>query len=174
MYMTAGDRVDERVARWAAEIADLMRQHSSGNRRIASDRMELPGHHALAARGLQVVDAGPITEIAGSIKSPDEISLMHWTIRVCEAGMARIHEHAVRGATERELWAHLHFENARSGGDWLETKLLTCGNHTNPGIPRAPTASARGARCSPLTPTWSALTGIVRICRAPGLVAPRR
>lgn len=132
MYMTAGDRVEERVTRWAAEIGDLMRQHGGGNRRVASDRMELPGHHALAALGLTVVDAGPITETARSIKSPDEITLMRWTIRVCEAGMARIYEHSRPGATERELWAHLHFENARSGGDWLETKLLTCGDHTNP------------------------------------------
>ena len=46
--------------------------------------------------------------------------------------MARIYEHSVPGATERELWAHLHFENARSGGEWLETKLLTCGPNTNP------------------------------------------
>ena len=132
MYMTAGDRVEERVARWAGDIGDLMRQHGHGNRRIASDRMELPGHHALAALGLTVVDAGPITEIARSIKSPDEITLMRWTIRVCEAGMARIYQHSQPGASERELWAHLHFENARSGGDWLETKLLTCGDHTNP------------------------------------------
>jgi Xaa-Pro aminopeptidase len=56
---------------------------------------------------------------------------MRWTIRVCEAGMARIYENSVPGVTERELWAHLHFENARSGGDWLETKLLTCGPNTN-------------------------------------------
>ena len=132
MYMTAGDRVEERVDRWAAEIGDLMRQHGGGNRRIASDRMELPGHHALGALGLDVVDAGPITEIARSIKSSDEITLMRWTIRVCEAGMARIYEHSLPGVTERDLWAHLHYENARSGGDWLETKLLTCGDHTNP------------------------------------------
>ena len=132
MYMTAGDRVEERVARWAGDIGDLMRQHGHGNRRIASDRMELPGHPALAAWGLTVVDAGPITEIARSIKSPDEITLMRWTIRVSEAGMARIYQHSQPGATERVLWAHLHFENARSGGDWLETKLLTCGDHTNP------------------------------------------
>lgn len=46
--------------------------------------------------------------------------------------MARIYDHSVAGATERELWGHLHFENARSGGDWLETKLLTCGPNTNP------------------------------------------
>jgi Xaa-Pro dipeptidase len=132
MYMTAGNRVEERVVRWAAEIGDLMHLHGGGNLRIASDRLELPGHHALAAIGLDVLDAGPITEIARSIKSPDEITLMRWTIRVCEAGMARIYEHSLPGATERELWAHLHFENARSGGDWLETKLLTCGDHTNP------------------------------------------
>lgn len=132
MYMTAGDRVEDRVTRWAGEIADLMRQHGGGNRRLAIDKLELPGHHALAALGINLVDGGPITEIARSIKSPDEITLMRWTIRVCEAGMARIYEHSVPGATERELWAHLHFENARSGGDWLETKLLTCGDHTNP------------------------------------------
>ena len=46
--------------------------------------------------------------------------------------MARIYEHSLPGVTEQELWAHLHFENARSGGDWLETKLLTAGPNTNP------------------------------------------
>ena len=132
MYMGAGDRVDERVTRWAGEIADLMSLHGGGNRRLASDKLELAGLHALTALGLDVVDGTPITEQARSIKSPDEITLMRWTIRVCEAGMARIYEHSVPGVTERELWAHLHFENARSGGDWLETKLLTCGDHTNP------------------------------------------
>ena len=46
--------------------------------------------------------------------------------------MARIYAHSLPGVTEQELWAHLHFENARSGGEWLETKLLTCGPNTNP------------------------------------------
>jgi Xaa-Pro aminopeptidase len=57
---------------------------------------------------------------------------MRWTIRVCEAGMARIYEHSEPGRTEQELWAELHFENSRSGGEWLETRLLTCGPRTNP------------------------------------------
>ena len=132
MYMTAGDRAPERVARWAAELESLMLEHGAGNKRIAVDRLDLEGVRELESRGLDVVDGAPMIERARSIKSLDEIELMRWTIRVCEAGMARIYEHSVPGVTEQELWAHLHFENARSGGEWLETRLLTCGDHTNP------------------------------------------
>ena len=132
MYMTAGDRAPERVVRWAAELESLMLEHGAGNKRIAVDRLDLEGVRELESRGLDVVDGAPMIERARSIKSLDEIELMRWTIRVCEAGMARIYEHSVPGVTEQELWAHLHFENARSGGEWLETRLLTCGDHTNP------------------------------------------
>ncbi len=132
MFMSVGDRVLEFAGKWADEIVDLMRQHGGGNQRLAVDRMEPEGTSILQQRGLEVVEGGQITERARSIKSTEEIELMRWTIRVCEAGMARIYEHSLPGVTEQELWAHLHFENARSGGDWLETKLLTCGPNTNP------------------------------------------
>lgn len=132
VFMTTGDRLSERAASWGNEIADLMNTHGGGNRRLAADRIDPEGAHILQQHGLTLIEGGQITEQARSIKSTDEIELMRWTIRVCEAGMARIYNHSVPGATERELWAHLHFENARSGGDWLETKLLTCGPNTNP------------------------------------------
>lgn len=132
MFMAYGDKADIATTRWADEIATLVKQHGGGNTRIACDKLDGTGIHALHRRGLTYLDGGRLTEMARSIKSPDEIELMRWTIRVCEAGMARIYEHSIPGVTERELWAHLHFENARSGGDWLETKLLTCGSNTNP------------------------------------------
>lgn len=132
MFMASGDKVEAATADWANEIADLVTRYGGGNTRIACDTLDGSGVHALAARGLTYVEGSQFTEIARSIKSADEIELMRWTIRVCEAGMARIYDHSVPGVTERELWAHLHFENARSGGDWLETKLLTCGPRTNP------------------------------------------
>jgi Xaa-Pro aminopeptidase len=131
MFMARGERAGEGLTQWADEIASELRAHG-GNMRLGVDRMEPEGVRALAERGVKVIDGGQITEIARSIKSADEIALMRWTIRVCEAGMARIYEHSVPGVSERELWAHLHFENARSGGEWLETKLLTCGPNTNP------------------------------------------
>jgi Xaa-Pro dipeptidase len=132
MYLVAGDRLSERVGNWGDEIAELMLQHSGGNSRLAIDRIEPDGMLALQAHGMDIQDGGRIMERAKAIKSADEITLMRWSIRVAEAGMARIYDHSVPGVTEQELWAHLHFENARSGGDWLETKLLTCGPNTNP------------------------------------------
>ena len=57
---------------------------------------------------------------------------MRWTIRVCEAGMARMYEHSLPGKTENEIWAELHYENIRSGGEWIETRLLAIGPRTNP------------------------------------------
>lgn len=132
MFMTKGDKASAATGVWADEIADLLRHHGGGNIRLAIDRLDGPGLHALRSRGVIDVEGCELTERARSIKSAEEIELMRWTIRVCEAGMARIYEHSLPGATERELWAHLHFENARSGGDWLETKLLTCGQNTNP------------------------------------------
>lgn len=132
MFMSRGDKVEGFLADWAAEIADLVIRHGGTNRRLAADKLEAHGAAALTARGLRVIDGTPLTEMARAIKSAAEMQLMRWTIRVCEAGMARIYDHSLPGATERELWAHLHFENARSGGDWLETKLLTAGLNTNP------------------------------------------
>ncbi|MDJ0780091.1 MAG: Xaa-Pro peptidase family protein [Gammaproteobacteria bacterium] len=132
IYLTAGDRADERVAAWSGEIDDLLRQYGGGNRRLAIDKLEPIGLQALLARGIEFVEGQQLTESARSIKSEHELELMRWTIRVCEAGMARIYEYSEAGVTEQELWAHLHFENARSGGEWLETRLLTCGPRTNP------------------------------------------
>ena len=99
MYMGAGDRVPEFMVNWADEIASLMREHGGGNCRLAVDRMEPEGVHALSERGFTIVEGGQVTERARAIKSVDEIELMRWTIRVCEAGMARIYEHSVPGVT---------------------------------------------------------------------------
>lgn len=131
LFFTAGNLVEERMKGWADEIADILTTHG-GNGRIAVDRLEPGPAHELRARGFTLLDGQELAERARSIKSAEEIELMRWTIRVCEAGMARMYEVSEPGRTEREIWAELHFENARSGGEWLETKLLTAGPRTNP------------------------------------------
>ncbi len=131
-YFSAGSRLPERVERWADEIVDILRQRGGGNLRLAVDKIEPAGLDALRRRGVTVVEGQELTEHARKIKSPEEIALMRWTIRVCEAGMARMYEHSLPGRTENEIWAELHFENIRSGGEWIETRLLAAGPRTNP------------------------------------------
>lgn len=131
-YFSSGSRLPERVAKWADEIVDLLRQRGGGNLRLAVDKLEPLGVDALRARGVTLVEGQELTEIARCIKSADEIALMRWTIRVAEAGMARMAEYSEPGRTEQEIWAELHLENIRSGGEWIETRILAAGPRTNP------------------------------------------
>jgi Xaa-Pro aminopeptidase len=131
LYLIAGEHLESRAAAWADEIADVIKENGR-NQRLAVDRLEPLGVYALEKRGIEIVEGQRLTERARSVKSVDELELMRWTIRVCEAGMAQMYEASEPGRTEREIWAELHFENARSGGEWLETKLLTAGPRTNP------------------------------------------
>ncbi|WP_342713475.1 Xaa-Pro peptidase family protein [Bradyrhizobium sp. B124] len=130
-YFVSAEHQAEHVEAWADQIVSLLSDHKS-NMRVGVDHLDPRGTWALQKRGVTISDAQRTIERARSIKSSDELTLMRWTIRVCEAGMARMYEESIPGKTEREIWAQLHFENARSGGEWLETKLLSSGAKTNP------------------------------------------
>ena len=131
-YATAGGRQPERVAMWADEIVDILRKRGGGNMRLAVDKLDPLGLDALRQRGVTIVEGRALTEAARKIKGPEELELIRWTVRVCEAGMARMYEHSLPGKTENEIWAELHYENIRSGGEWFETRLLAAGPRTNP------------------------------------------
>jgi Xaa-Pro aminopeptidase len=131
-YFSAGPRVEEKARLWADDIADLMNQFGAGNSRLAIDKMEPLGVDLLRQRGIEIVEGQQITEQARRKKSAEEIVLMDWTIKVCESGMWRIRENSTAGKTENEIWAELHYENIRNGGEWIETRLLAIGERTNP------------------------------------------
>jgi Xaa-Pro aminopeptidase len=131
-YFTDGPRVEERANVWADEISDLVKSHGGGNMRLAVDKMEPLGVDLLRARGVAIVEGQEITETARMIKSADELELMGWTIKVCEAGMWRMRENSIPGKSENEIWAELHYENIRNGGEWIETRLLAIGERTWP------------------------------------------
>ncbi|MSP49486.1 MAG: aminopeptidase P family protein [Alphaproteobacteria bacterium] len=131
-YFSSGSRLAERVEAWADEIADVLREHGGGNRRLAVDKLEPMGVDALRRRGITLIEGQELTEHARCIKNDAELDLMGWTVRVCEAAMARMYERSEAGRTEQEIWAEMHFENIRSGGEWVETRLLAAGPRTNP------------------------------------------
>jgi Xaa-Pro dipeptidase len=131
-YFASGHRTEEFAARWADEIVDIVRRHGGGNIRLAVDKLEPLGVDFLRSRGVKLVEGQELTETARMIKSPDEIDVMRWTIKVCEAGMWRMRDHSLPGKSENEIWAELHYENIRNGGEWIETRLVAIGERTYP------------------------------------------
>jgi Xaa-Pro dipeptidase len=131
-YFTSGPRIPEKANRWAAEIADLVLQYGSGNRRLAVDRINPEGAVALLGHGISVQEGNQVAELARAIKSADEIACLREAIAVCETGLARVRQSLVPGISENALWAILHEANIAGGGEYIETRLLSSGARSNP------------------------------------------
>jgi len=131
-YFAAGDSGEKRAKIFAAEVDDLIREHGEGNKRIAIDKIMMHGMRAFEALGYDIMDGEEVTEKARSIKNEDEINAMWCAHNACEKAVAVMHETAKPGMSENDIWAVLHAENIRRGGEWIETRLLATGPRTNP------------------------------------------
>jgi Xaa-Pro dipeptidase len=131
-YFPAGDRAGEFADRWAGEMAALIRRDGGARPRVAIDICEPIAMLALMAQGIEIVSGEEVIEQACAIKTRDEITLILQTITIAEAGLARVRENLRPGITENELWAELHHENIRNGGEWVEYRLAGSGGRTNP------------------------------------------
>ena len=131
-YFAVGDLAAEKAVRFGDQIRELMREHAGSNRRLAVDKIMPHGLEALKEIGFAVQDGEEVTEKARSIKCNDEILAMRCASHACEAAIAAMHEAALPGKSESDIWAVLHAENIRRGGEWIETRLLTSGPRTNP------------------------------------------
>ena len=131
-FFGAGSRVAEKASAWADEIADAVAKYCGASKRLAVDRLDPPGTFALQRHGIEILDGQEACELARTIKSDDEIACMVQAIAVCEAGMTRMRDALKPGMTENELWAILHETNIRLGGEWIETRILSSGERTNP------------------------------------------
>ena len=131
-YFNSGARVAEHAGLWAAELAELLRAHGGGNRRLAIDKADRAGSVALEALGVDLQDGQEVMEQARAIKSEGEVQAMRCAVAACEAAIGVMQAELRAGMTEQELWALLHAENIKRGGEWIETRLLSSGPRTNP------------------------------------------
>ena len=131
-YFGAGPRAGERALKWASDLAAVIRQHAGRGARLAIDSDAFGSSRLLEDRGLKICDGESIMQEARKIKCANELEIMRWTMRVCEAGIQRMHDELRPGMSEQGLWALLHYENIRHGGEWIETRLLVSGPRTNP------------------------------------------
>ncbi|KII18290.1 dimethylsulfonioproprionate lyase DddP [Phaeobacter sp. S60] len=136
-YFDRGDKVDVAADAFANEVRTLLAEHSGGNTRLAVDKIMLHGLRALEAQGLEVFPGEELTEKCRAVKGPDEILAMRCANHACETAVAEMERYARSaipggGISEDDVWAVLHAENIRRGGEWIETRLLTSGPRTNP------------------------------------------
>ena len=131
-YFDSGPRVAEKVQWWAAEVIALMRQHSGGNNRLAVDRCEPWGAQLLIDAGFRLHDAQEPIELARTVKTPEELKCLQLSVDVADIGISRMRRALRPGITENQLYAILHETNVAHDGEWVECKLLTSGERTNP------------------------------------------
>jgi len=131
-YFSTGDRGEDAAHDFVGQIAEVMRAHAGGNRRLGVDKIMVSGYRALVAAGFEIEEGEELTERARAIKGPDEIRAMRCAVHACEAAMAEMEAACAPGLSEDEVWAHLHAGNIRRGGEWIETRLLASGPRTNP------------------------------------------
>lgn len=136
-FFGTGDRYAERIIAWADDLSAVIRRQCGAGARLAVDILDFDGAQALKERKISVVNGEPLMQRARMIKGRAELQLMRRAMDVCEAGISRLHEELRPGITEQELWAWLHYENIRHGGEWIETRLLASGPRTNPWMQEA-------------------------------------
>ena len=130
-YFSNGDQASTQLKKWIDEIKDLSESHFK-SKKIAIDVINGPAVTALNKAGIEVVDAKIIIEQARVIKSSDELKCMKAAIEVAEIGITKMKNELKAGMTEDELWSILHKTNIEHGGEWIECRILSSGERTNP------------------------------------------
>ena len=136
-YFDRGDKIDIAADKFSNEVRTLIFEHSQSNMRLAVDKIMLHGLRSLEAQGFELMEGEEVTEKCRSIKGEDEILAMRCASAACENAVAIMEKEArlkvPNGHTsEDDIWAVLHAENIKRGGEWIETRLLTSGPRTNP------------------------------------------
>ena len=130
-YFSNGDQANLQLSKWISEVKDLSKNYFK-SKKIAIDVLNGPAVAALNKEGIEVVDAKLILEQARVIKSPDELICMKAAIEVAEKGVSKMRSDLKPGMTEDELWSILHKTNIENGGEWIECRILSSGERTNP------------------------------------------
>jgi len=130
-YFSNGDQANLQLKKWINEIVDLSKTYFK-NKKIAIDVINGPAVTALNQNGIKVIDAKQILEQARVIKSSEELKCMKAAIEVAEIGVSKMREQLKAGMTEDELWSILHKTNIEHGGEWIECRILSSGERTNP------------------------------------------
>jgi Xaa-Pro aminopeptidase len=132
-FVAAGPHIAERERKWAAEMtATILELTGDKNATVGLERLNAGTAIALKDAGLRIVDAQQPIEMARAIKSEEEMKCVVASLRATEIGVAKLRKAIRPGMSEAELWSVLHKSIIEQNGDYVETRLLSAGERTNP------------------------------------------
>ena len=132
VWSSVSGRDGETAGTFAAEIADLMREFGGGSKKIGLDRCGHLQAMALQQRGLEVTDCQGEILAVRAIKTSEEVQCLQISMTGAESAVAAVRDAVRPGVTETELFAVMYQEVIRQGGEFIETRLLSSGQRTNP------------------------------------------
>ena len=130
-----GDR--RRAARLRrARSPSVLRAHAGANRRLAVDKIMLAGlPRARRRAGSRSRTASPSPSAPARSRAPTRSARCAARSTPARRRWRRCAAAARPGLSEDEIWAVLHAENIRRGGEWIETRLLDLGAAHQPVVP---------------------------------------
>jgi len=132
VWSSVSNRDGETVGPFADEIVELLKSHGGGSMKIGMDRCNHLQAQALEKRGCQVMDCQGDILAVRAVKTPEEVKCLQVSMAGAEAAVAAVRAAIKPGVSENELFAVMYYEVIRQGGEFIETRLLTSGQRTNP------------------------------------------
>lgn len=132
VWSSVSNRDDETADLFALEITELLKSHGGGSMKIGLDRCNHLHALALERQGCTVKDCQGEILAVRAVKTPEEVACLIESMAGAEAAVAAVRDAIRPGVSETELFAIMYHEVIRQGGEFIETRLLTSGQRTNP------------------------------------------
>ena len=121
-YFDRGDMAYLAAEAFAGAVYDLVRSHGGGNMRLTVNKIMMVGLKAFESKRFDVFEGEELTEKARLIKGPHEIKAMRCASHACDTAVRSMEKAARAGMpgglmSEDDIWAVLHAENIRRGGE---------------------------------------------------------
>lgn len=126
------DRRQEMIKLWAEDLLSVIVRCCGKSPRIAVDIVDPDAQKALESLEVKCVPGEKVCEMARCIKTPQELIAQRHSARVCQEALGQMRRVTQPGITENQVWGVLCAVNAMLGGDYIETRLVTSGERTNP------------------------------------------
>jgi Xaa-Pro aminopeptidase len=131
-YVAAGDGIAGVERAWAEQVGALVREHCGARAAVGVERVNAGAALALRDQGFRLFDGQAPVERARTVKSSEELKCVRASVAATQVAVARLRDAVRPGLTENELWSVMHQGVIALGGDYVETRLLSSGERTNP------------------------------------------